>query len=67
MSRGKDESFKGSIGNIYQTFGGRDVYESLKEKAANLFLHFLDKDEALFYDGKKRVEDSFGSVDHNDC
>ena len=32
MSRGKDESFKGSIGNIYQTFSGRDVYESLKEK-----------------------------------
>ena len=28
----KDDSFKGSIGNIYQSFGGVDVYESLEEK-----------------------------------
>ena len=27
----KDDSFKGSIGNIYQSFAGRDVYESLEE------------------------------------
>ena len=32
----KDDSFKGSIGNIYQSFGGVDIYESLEEKAANL-------------------------------
>ncbi|CCZ35966.1 phosphoribosylaminoimidazolesuccinocarboxamide synthase [Firmicutes bacterium CAG:646] len=32
----KDDSFKGSIGNIYQPFGGVDIYESLEEKAANL-------------------------------
>ena len=32
----KDDSFKGSIGNIYQSFGGRDGYPSLEEKAANL-------------------------------
>ena len=32
----KDDSFKGSIGNIYQSFGDVDVYESLEEKAANL-------------------------------
>ena len=32
----KDDSFKGSIGNIYQSFGGVDIYQSLEEKAANL-------------------------------
>ncbi|MDO4446025.1 MAG: virulence protein RhuM/Fic/DOC family protein [Bacillota bacterium] len=75
----KDDSFKGSIGNIYQSFGGVDIYESLEEKAANLlyfvtknhsffdgnkriaatmFLYFLDKNKALFVEGKKKIEDS---------
>ena len=34
----KDDSFKGSIGNIYQSFAGVDIYPSLEEKAANLLL-----------------------------
>mgnify|MGYP002563412305 CR=1 FL=1 len=75
----KDDSFKGSIGNIYQSFGGADIYESLEEKAANLlylvtknhsffdgnkriaatmFLYFLDKNEVLFIDGQKKIEDA---------
>ena len=75
----KDDSFKGSIGNIYQSFGGTEIYESLEEKAANLlyfvtknhsffdgnkriaatmFLYFLDKNEALFVDGQKKIEDA---------
>ena len=75
----KDDSFKGSIGNIYQTFAGQDVYETLEEKAANLlyfvtknhsffdgnkriaatmFLYFLDRNQALFVDGKKKIEDA---------
>ena len=75
----KDDSFKGSIGNIYQSFGGSDVYKSLEEKVANLlyfvtknhsfydgnkriaatmFLYFLDKNDALFFEGKKRIEDA---------
>lgn len=79
FGREKDDSFKGCIGNIYQTYGGQDVYESLEEKAANLlyfvtknhsfydgnkriaatmFLYFLDKNKALFCDGRKRIEDS---------
>ena len=29
----KDQSFKGSIGAIYQTFGGQDLYPSIEEKA----------------------------------
>lgn len=74
----KDDSFKGSIGAIYQSFGGKDLYESLEEKAAHLlyfvtknhsfsdgnkriaatmFLHFLDRNSALFINGRKRIDD----------
>ena len=49
----KDDSFKGAIGNIYQSFGGEDVYPSTQEKAANL-LYFLVKDHC-FLDGNKRI------------
>lgn len=49
----KDDSFKGSIGNIYQSFGGIEVYESLEEKAANL-LYFVTKNHS-FFDGNKRI------------
>ena len=49
----KDDSFKGSIGNIYQSFGGVDIYESLEEKAANL-LYFVTKNH-IFFDGNKRI------------
>ena len=79
FSKEKDDSFKGSIGNIYQSFGGKDVYESLEEKAANLlyfvtknhsffdgnkriaatmFLYFLDKNDALIIEGRKRIDDA---------
>ncbi len=49
----KDGSFKGAIGNIYQTFDGIDLYPSIEEKAANL-LYFIVKDHA-FSDGNKRI------------
>ncbi len=75
----KDESFNASIGAIYQTFDGHDVYKSTQEKAANLlyfitknhsfsdgnkriaamiFLYFLDKNDLLFSDGEKTIEDN---------
>ncbi|MBR4411536.1 MAG: virulence protein RhuM/Fic/DOC family protein [Firmicutes bacterium] len=78
FGREKDDSFKGSIGNIYQSFGGVELYESLEEKAANLlyfvtknhsfldgnkriaatmFLYFLDRNQALFMDGNKKIDD----------
>ena len=53
FGREKDDSFKGSIGNIYQSFGGTDVYKSLEEKAANL-LYFVTKNHS-FFDGNKRI------------
>ena len=49
----KDDSFKGSIGNIYQSFGGQEVYPTLEEKAANL-LYFITKNHS-FSDGNKRI------------
>jgi death on curing protein len=49
----KDDSFEGSIGNIYQSFGGNDLYSSLEEKAANL-LYFVTKNHS-FVDGNKRI------------
>lgn len=49
----KDDSFKGSIANIYQEFGGVELYPSLEEKAANL-LYFVTKNHS-FSDGNKRI------------
>lgn len=49
----KDDSFKGSIGAIYQSFGGVDLYPTLEEKAANL-LYFVTKNHS-FSDGNKRI------------
>ena len=49
----KDDSFKGSIANIEQTYNGEAVYNSLEEKAANL-LYFTTKNHS-FYDGNKRI------------
>lgn len=49
----KDDSFKGSIGNIYQSFAGQDIYPTVEEKAANL-LYFVAKNHS-FSDGNKRI------------
>ncbi|MCD7771111.1 MAG: virulence RhuM family protein [Oscillospiraceae bacterium] len=49
----KDDSFKGSIGNIYQSFGGQELYPSIEEKAANL-LYMITKNHS-FSDGNKRI------------
>ncbi|WP_442855549.1 Fic family protein [Clostridium sp. Marseille-P2415] len=42
-----------SIGNIYQTFAGNDLYSTLEEKAANL-LYLITKNHS-FSDGNKRI------------
>lgn len=49
----KDNSFKSTLGAIYQTFDGKDVYPTLEEKAANL-LYMLVKNHS-FNDGNKRI------------
>jgi len=49
----KDGSFKSSIGQIYQTFGGIDLYPSVEEKAAML-LYLVTKNHS-FSDGNKRI------------
>lgn len=47
------DRFKGIVGNIYQTFGGKELYPSLEEKAAHL-LYLIIKDHP-FVDGNKRI------------
>jgi len=49
----KDDSFKSSIGQIYQTFGGQELYPSIEEKAAML-LYLVTKNHS-FSDGNKRI------------
>ena len=49
----KDDSFKSSIGQIYQTFGGQELYPSVEEKAAML-LYLVTKNHS-FSDGDKRI------------
>ncbi len=49
----KDKSFQGSIGAIYQTFDGKDVYPTTEDKAAHL-LYFVTKNHS-FVDGNKRI------------
>ena len=49
----KDDSFRSSLGAIYQSFGGTDIYPSVQEKAANL-LYFIVKNHS-FHDGNKRI------------
>ena len=49
----KDDSFKSSIGQIYQTFDGADLYPSVEEKAAML-LYLVTKNHS-FSDGNKRI------------
>jgi prophage maintenance system killer protein len=49
----KDESFQSSLGQIQQSFDGKELYPSLEEKAANL-LYFITKNHS-FVDGNKRI------------
>lgn len=49
----KDGSFKSALGAVYQSFGGKDLYPSPQEKAANL-LYLVTKNHG-FSDGNKRI------------
>lgn len=49
----RNDSFRGSIESIYQSYDGEDLYKTVSEKAAHL-LYFVIKDHP-FYDGNKRI------------
>jgi len=49
----RNQGFKSSLGAIYQTFGGKDLYPTIEEKAAHL-LYFVTKNHS-FVDGNKRI------------
>lgn len=53
FGREKDESFRSTMGAIYQTFNGNDLYPSVEEKAANLL--YLTVKNHSFSDGNKRI------------
>ncbi len=42
----KDKSFRSSIGAIYQTFDGKDLYPTIEEKSAHL-LYFITKNHSF--------------------
>ena len=49
----RDKGFESIIGNIYQSFDGKDLYSTVEEKAAN-FLYLIIKNHT-FIDGNKRI------------
>ena len=49
----RDNGLESIINNIYQSFGGQDVYKSIEEKSAN-FLYLVVKNH-VFIDGNKRI------------
>lgn len=49
----RDKGLESIIGNIYQSFGGQDIYKSVEEKGAN-FLYLIVKNH-VFADGNKRI------------
>ena len=49
----RDKGLESIIGNIYQSFGGKDIYKSIEEKGAN-FLYLIVKNH-VFADGNKRI------------
>lgn len=49
----RDRGLESIIGDIYQTYDGKDVYMSVEEKAAN-FLYMIVKNH-IFIDGNKRI------------
>ena len=49
----RDSGLKAIIGDIYQTFDKKDVYQSIEEKASN-FLYMIIKNH-VFIDGNKRI------------
>ncbi|MCP4601560.1 MAG: cytochrome C biogenesis protein CycH [Proteobacteria bacterium] len=49
----KDKSLHSSLNAVMQSFGGKDLYPSVEEKAAHL-LYFLVKNHS-FVDGNKRI------------
>ena len=49
----RNEGLKAIIGNIYQSFDGKDLYPTVEEKASN-FLYLITKNHT-FIDGNKRI------------
>jgi death-on-curing family protein len=53
FGRQRNEMLQGVLGNLCQSFGGKEIYPSIEERAAHL-LYFIIKDHP-FFDGNKRI------------
>lgn len=53
FGRERQKALEGILGSVYQTFGGKELYPTIEEKAAHL-LYFIIKDHP-FTDGNKRI------------
>lgn len=53
MGREKDKGLQSTLGALYQTFDGKEMYPTVEEKAAHL-LYFITKNHS-FVDGNKRI------------
>ena len=53
FGKAKDESFKSTVGTLYQTFNKKELYSSIEEKAAMLL--YLTIKNHSFIDGNKRI------------
>lgn len=49
----RNKGLESIINNIYQTYGGEDVYKSVEEKCANFFYMIIKNH--VFIDGNKRI------------
>lgn len=49
----RDNGLNAILGSIYQTFNGKDVYNSIEEKCANLL--YMAVKNHVFIDGNKRI------------
>ena len=53
FGQGTSGEFEGIVKNLYQVFGGKELYKTIEDKAAHL-LYFTIKDH-YFTDGNKRI------------
>lgn len=58
FGREKDQSLSASLEGVFQTFGGKDLYPSIEEKAANLL--YLPREEPFRH--RRQQTDRGGAV-----
>ena len=60
----RSEGLKSIINTIYQSFGGKNLYPTVEEKAAN-FLYLITKNHT-FIDGNKRIDAKIAELEEEE-